>query len=110
MIGSDIIAGTGNGVFVSANNGNSWTYLGLSNNQVSDFYVNGTSLFAGTLGNGLYISDDNGKTWNHSGPPKLNIQQIVGQGDKVFICTLGEGVYKTTDNGKTLSKINYGYH
>lgn len=51
--GTNLFAGTyGGGVFLSTNNGTSWTEVnsGLTNTYVWSLAVSGTNLFAGTLG------------------------------------------------------------
>src|SRR5438552_2084958 len=63
--GNNIYAGTGNGVFLSANNGQTWTEAnnGMQRKPVSSLEVNGTSIFAGTSGQGIYLSTNSGTTW-----------------------------------------------
>ena len=54
MSGSNIFAGTsGNGVYLSTNNGTSWTLNGLSGYSIGSLTVNGSNLYAGTDG-GVY--------------------------------------------------------
>jgi hypothetical protein len=50
--GTNLFAGTFGGVFLSTNNGTSWTAAstGLTNTYVSALAVSGTNLFAGTNG------------------------------------------------------------
>ena len=61
--GTNLFAGTyGDGVFLSTNNGASWTAV---NNGLTDLYVwalavSGTNLFAGTYGSGVFLSTNNG--------------------------------------------------
>jgi hypothetical protein len=55
--GTNLFAGTdGGGVFLSTNNGTSWTQVnnGLTNTDVHAFAVSGTNLFAGTNGGGVF--------------------------------------------------------
>ena len=54
--GTNLFAGTGGGVFLSTNNGTSWTEVnnGLTNTHVYTLAVSGTNLFAGTLGGGVW--------------------------------------------------------
>jgi hypothetical protein len=55
--GANLFAGTafGGGVFLSTNNGTSWTATGLTNTNVYAFAVSGTNLFAGTP-DGVFLS------------------------------------------------------
>ena len=59
--GTNLYAGASGGVFLSTDNGTSWTTVktGLSNTYVNALAVSGTSLYAGTEG-GVFISTDNG--------------------------------------------------
>src|SRR5258707_14431885 len=51
---TNLYAGTyGGGVFLSTNNGASWTQTGLRNTNVYALDVSGTNLFAGTVGDGV---------------------------------------------------------
>jgi hypothetical protein len=59
--GTNLFAGTGGGVFLSTNNGTSWSKVdtGLTNTYVNVFAVSpngagGTNLFAGTEGRGVW--------------------------------------------------------
>src|SRR6267143_1930864 len=63
--GNNLFAGTiGGGVFLSANNGTSWTAVnsGLTSTSVHSMAVSGTSIFAGTP-NGVFRSTNSGTTW-----------------------------------------------
>ena len=53
--GTNLFAGTGGGVFLSTNNGKSWTPTGLTRAWVSALAVSGTNLFAGTWGGGVWM-------------------------------------------------------
>src|SRR5947208_3368637 len=66
--GTNLFAGTtGGGVFLSTDNGTSWTSannnLPTSGLYVNAFAVSGTNLFAGTLLGDVFRSTDNGTSW-----------------------------------------------
>ena len=63
--GTDLFAGTANGVFLSNNNGVNWIQKnnGLSNLNVFSLAVNGSTIYAGTKA-GLYQSTNNGNSWS----------------------------------------------
>ncbi len=69
--GTNLFAGTRYDVFLSTNNGTSWTPVnnGLSTEpSVTSFAVSpdgtgGTNLFAGTPGSGVFLSTNNGTSW-----------------------------------------------
>ena len=56
VIGSNLFAGTHDGVFFSTNNGSSWTDIstGLTTRSVLSLVVNDSHLFAGTSRNGVW--------------------------------------------------------
>ena len=65
--GTNLFAGTGGGgVFLSTNNGTSWTQTGYTNPFVNALTVSGTNLFAGT-GVGVFLSTNNGTSWTITG-------------------------------------------
>ncbi len=73
--GSNVFAGTYGGVFLSTNNGASWTADGLTQKMVYSLLVNGTNIFAGTVnGGGIFLSTNNGNSWTtvNSGIPYPN--------------------------------------
>ena len=56
--GSNIFAGThGGGVFLSGNNGSSWTavYNGLTSQNILSLTVSGSNIFAGTANDGVFL-------------------------------------------------------
>jgi len=63
-IGSDLFIGTGSGVYVTSNNGTSWTAAstGLTNTDIEALASIGSNLFAAT-GNGIFKSVNNGTNW-----------------------------------------------
>jgi len=114
--GPNVIASTGQGIYYSANNGDTWSissYAGTNNPNV--FYNVGTDLFAGGL-SGLYISTDNGLTWTaqNSGfqgiaPPAVpEIRSFVMNGTVLYTGTYRKGIFRSTDNGLTWTTVNGG--
>jgi hypothetical protein len=105
--GSNLFAGTrGGGVFLSTNNGTSWTQKnnGLNNNRVLSLAVSGTNLFAGT-DSGAYLSTNNGTSWILVAP--IKVYSLAVNGTNVFAGTLGS-VFFSTDNGASWNQKNYG--
>lgn len=59
-----LFAGTGDGLYVSDDTGDTWTLSGLQDNEVWQIRDNGEGvLYAGTAPTGLYKSGDRGNTW-----------------------------------------------
>ena len=114
--GTNLFAGTDSGVFLSTNNGASWTAAnqGLTNTTVDAFAVSGANLFAGTQ-IGVYLSTNNGASWpiSRSGLTDITITSLVvftGNfgGINLFAATQGSGVYFSNDNGVSWSAVNSG--
>ncbi|MBK9332014.1 MAG: T9SS type A sorting domain-containing protein [Ignavibacteria bacterium] len=79
-LGTNIYAGTNvNGIYVSANNGTSWSQSSLNNKTVFSFTTIGTDIYAGLLNNpngsgGVWISVNNGANWTQT---SLNSRHII---------------------------------
>ncbi len=110
--GSHIFAGTfGDGVFLSTNNGTSWTTVntGLTNTFVLSLAVNGSNLFAGT-GSGVFLSTNNGTSWTavNTGLTNTFVRSFAVAGSNLFAGTNGDGVFLSTDNGSSWRAVNTG--
>jgi photosystem II stability/assembly factor-like uncharacterized protein len=97
-----------NGVFLSTNNGTSWTAVnnGLTNLDVRALAVSGTNLFAGTYGGGVFLSTNNGASWNamNNGLTSMNVQALAVSGTDLFAGIHNGGIFLSTNNGISWSK------
>jgi len=79
-LGTNIYAGTNvNGIYVSANNGTTWSQSSMNNKTVYSFTTIGTDIYAGLLNNpngsgGVWISVNNGVNWTQT---SLNSRHII---------------------------------
>jgi hypothetical protein len=109
--GTNIFAGTLNGgVFLSTNNGTSWTGTGLAGTDVVALGVSGANLLAGTSG-GLFLSTDNGASWNPVNNGLSNgtfVKAFAVSGTNLYAGTLYDGLFLSTDNGTSWNKVNNG--
>ena len=117
---SNLFAGTsGGGVFLSTNNGTSWT--GKSTGIPAGFgYIDamtsiGANIFAVAYNKGVYLSTNNGTKWTaaSTGLPQdgvafYGIKALVSSGNNLFAGTNGGGVYLTTNNGTSWTNVNQG--
>ena len=115
--GTNILAGTqGNGIFISTNNGNTWTVVnnGLTGFGlfVNSFAVLGSNIFAGTS-EGIFLTTNNGTYWNklYTGlPTNGRVHALIVSGTKIFAGIYGyptpAGVYLSTNNGTTWMAVN----
>jgi hypothetical protein len=105
---SIIFIGTGNGVYASSNNGQTWTNAsnGLSKDYVYSLALSGTNIYAGT-GYGVFLSSDNGQNWTpaNNGLINLNVSTLIVNNGKMYAAT-GQGVFISTDNGANWSNNN----
>ncbi len=94
--GSNLFAGTDGGVFLSTNNGVSWTAVNtrLTNTGVSALVVNGSNLFAGT--GGVFLSTNNGTSWTavNTGLTSTSVYSLAVSGLHLFAGTRGGGVWR----------------
>lgn len=104
--GMDIFAGTQNGIFVSKNEGTSWS-LSLENVNTTSLAYFDTYILAGTEGTGLYYSSDNGITWYQSSLNQFFINEIVVADSYILVATSG-GVYLSSDYCKSWAPFNTG--
>ncbi|GAB1350789.1 hypothetical protein MASR1M107_30040 [Ignavibacteriales bacterium] len=110
--GSTIIAGSvGGGIYISNNNGNTWTVsnTGLTNLTVWALHGAGSAIYAGTLG-GVFKSTDNGATWAaaNSGILSLDIRAFTSVGTTIFAGSIGGGIYRSTDAGASWTFVAGG--
>lgn len=110
--GTRIFAGTtGNGVFVSTNNGDTWTAVntGLTDLSILSLEVSGGNIFAGTL-NGIFISSASTVSWSpgNTGLVDLAIYSLSVSGGNVYAGT-GNGVFVSADVSPSWTAANTGY-
>lgn len=103
--GNNIFAGTyANGVYLSTNNGSTWSQTALNNIAILSFAISGNNIFAG--GNGTYLSTNNGQNWTQTSGLQVNCLAISGI--NIFAGTPGNGVYLSTNNGQNWTQTASG--
>ena len=112
--GNNIFAGSagGSGVYLSSNNGSSWTCLnnGLPNEAIRALAISGSNIFAGT-DVGMYLSTNNGSSWDaisNGLPANTRVLSIAISGSNVFAGTNNQGVFLSI-NGSSWTAINNGF-
>lgn len=98
-----LFAGTGNGVYVSTNNGDNWTITTMSG-YIGSIVAFGTNVFAAT-NSGVYLSTDTGTNWTQTSLFDPGVQSFAINGASVFAGG-SNGVYFTTDNGNTWTDVS----
>jgi hypothetical protein len=116
--GTNLFAGTGSyvisgrGVFLSTNDGTSWTSVntGLTDSNVTALAVSGTNLFAGTLDGGVFLSTNNGTSWTavFSSLTGASVRCLAVSGTNLFAGIWPVGVLLLTNNGTSWTAVNAG--
>jgi hypothetical protein len=101
-LGTIILAGTQDGVYLSRDNGRDWIHAGLGSKSVNCLTVSGPQLYAGTDGgvNGsVFVSSDSSLSWIPIGLglPVVNCLAVVDS--LIFAGTWGNGVLLSKDGG-----------
>jgi photosystem II stability/assembly factor-like uncharacterized protein len=109
---SNIFTGTKSGIYLSKNNGITWTSVnnGLLCDTVLSIAIKDSNIYAGTC-NGLFLSTNNGSDWLvlNNGFKNISIWSIIVKDSNIFIGFGGsKGVYLSTNLGKTWKARNYG--
>lgn len=100
---NNLFAGTDKGLFISTNNGSTWTAVSLGSGQdaVTAITVANNSIFVGTTANGLFFSSDLGKSWlRGQGLVAGKINSIAASGDYAFAAVDNIGVFYSKDKGQ----------
>ena len=100
----------GSGVFVSANNGVSWSLI-PSSPQGHSIAIVGTDIFVGTYFDGVVFSPNNGVNWiqlNNGLPSNSEIDLITAIGTTLFASVASGGLYMSTNNGINWTAANNG--
>ena len=115
--GNNIFAGTdGGGVFLSSNNGNSWSpvNIGITHDTIYALTISGSDIYAATTG-GMYLSTNNGGSWSEKNIGLIynslygyRVGCIAVNGNNIFIGTTQNGIYLSTNNGNNWSAVNTG--
>jgi photosystem II stability/assembly factor-like uncharacterized protein len=113
--GTNLLAGTYSGLFISTNDAGYWQRADL-NTLPLDYAVTpngsgGSNIFAGGFG-GVWRSTDYGATWTavNAGLTDKIVQGLAATSNGANLFAGGDpfGVYRSTDNGATWALVNNG--
>ncbi|MBL7127879.1 MAG: T9SS type A sorting domain-containing protein [Ignavibacteria bacterium] len=103
--GGNVLAGTtGSGVYISTNNGVSWTQTSFNYKTVYSILASGNNIYAGTTRSGVYISTDNGANWTQTSLNNKSILSLSISGNSLY-AGANLGVYLSTNNGNSWTNI-----
>jgi ligand-binding sensor domain-containing protein len=110
--GASIFAGcNGDGVFVSSNNGASWSSFntGLTDKNIFGLLVSGTRLYAAT-GSGVFVTQNTTANWSGglTGLPVRRFNCFTVSGSNVFAGSFQRGIFVSSSNGLTWTAVNTG--
>ncbi|MBS1492855.1 MAG: T9SS type A sorting domain-containing protein [Bacteroidetes bacterium] len=111
--GNYLYAGCGNGVYLSTNNGNNFTSIGLTYKVIDCMATLGGHLYAASSypgAGGLFHTTNNGISWSNdtAGMGSKIIYNFCVSGENLFAGTNG-GIYLSTNHGTTWIKKNTGF-
>lgn len=103
--GSNVIAATINGMYLSIDNGDNWSEVNeaILATDVMAITANSTAVFAGTARTGIYTSVNNGSNWlrSNNGLTSYDVLALTTKNSSVFVSVLNEKVFRSDDNGNT---------
>lgn len=106
---NSFLGSTGGGVFISADNGQTWrSTRGIRADTVFDLAGFNNVLYAGGSGGALYFSTDGGENWER---PLLGIaanaivHDFYEYNGKLYVATVGDGVWRLGDSPYKWEKL-----
>lgn len=115
--GSNIFAGctingSGGGVYLSTDNGNSWNYLnnGIGDKAIYAVATSGNNIFAGSPYGGAYLSTNNGQLWApvNNGLISPSATALTTDGGNIFAGNDWGEVYFSSNYGSNWTNVNNG--
>ncbi|MCF8259491.1 MAG: choice-of-anchor A family protein [Melioribacteraceae bacterium] len=109
--GSEIIAATDRGLYISNDDGANWELLALETYDIRAVLKVGDNIFAGTWGGGVFKSTDDGSSWNPSNnglvSNVIHALTVDSQGN-IYSGSFGGGVAKSEDDGDSWNEVSFG--
>jgi photosystem II stability/assembly factor-like uncharacterized protein len=94
--GNSLFVGTSQGMYMSGDNGNTWSLFALSGYSVGQISFSGPKIFA--LASGIRLSQDNGSTWSNVTNGVTNMVTVMSSGSVTYVGTQG-GMAISSNNG-----------
>lgn len=103
--GTSLFAGTGEGVYVSTDYGNSWNQILAGSGTVTGMTTCGQVLFAGTGSQGIYFSANGGINWSNTFV-QSSVPSMDCSGDFVYAVIAGDKVFRSSASGTVWSPFS----
>ncbi len=115
-IGSNVIAATASGGYLSTDGGNSWTSLFGTGGfppvkPINVAFAQNSVFFAGGSSSGIVRSTNGGTEWaaaDSGVPPNVAVSSIGGDGVNVYAATSG-GLFKSRDDGISWTRLDNSF-
>jgi hypothetical protein len=105
--GAILYAGTSNGVFLSANNGESWSQILSNTGTIQSITSQGSYVYAGSSGLGVYITSNGGTSWS-TALGSVTVWSLDTYANNVYAVVWADRVWKTTNSGALWQPISPG--
>src|ERR1035437_890487 len=106
--GNNIFAGTSEGLYLSTNEGISWSLVnkwsGAGMHYPKAIAFCGNDLYAGIMNN-IFKSNDNGATWGTGSLVYSDVNGFTTIGNNIYSSTILNGIWMSTDNGSNWTAI-----
>ena len=102
-VGPNLMVSTGEGFFVSPDNGTTWSKDSTFSHILTSFLITDVGVYgASSEGYGVFFSPDYGHTWTaeNNGMVDLGVNTLIATGDEIFAGTTG-ALYVTANNGSS---------
>jgi hypothetical protein len=114
VAGTNVLLGSSMGIFLSSNNGSSWNFTTVFDEDIEDITAAGGFAYAIVVTgffntSGIYRSTNNGQSWSlilQSGNTYPNT--LASRTSNVYLGDLLSGVSRSTNNGINWNSINIG--
>lgn len=103
----NILAGSGNGIHFSSDNGETWTQSSLTDFLVSTITLDDAgSIYVGSVyENNIYRSNDYGVNWTALNSDIWGIRSIVTKDINLIVVASDAGIYRSSDTGATWQNV-----
>ena len=103
--GTNLFAGTEQGMFVSADSGTSWALIGLSSGLRLDFVASSGKYIVASGGSYILRSTDEGVSWTDARYPTSDAQAIAISDSNIFMAGIRQ-IYRSTTYGESWIVLN----
>jgi hypothetical protein len=103
--GANLYAGSSNGVFLSTNNGESWSQILFNTGTIQSITSQGSYVYAGSSGLGVYITSNGGANWS-TALGSVTVWSLDSYANNVYAVVWADRVWKTTNSGALWQPIS----